>query len=89
MIALIFKEVGIPSSSRWPAFAKMPHFYRVTKAAPGIRQQIMKYGRFVVLRKCGSAIGDKYFGLLRATLELVPAIRWTASQALGLLADLE
>ena len=86
MIVLILKEVGMPSVSRWPALAAMPRFEEVVKVAR-LWESMPPRRRFVVLRQCGSAIGDKYFGLLRATLEPVPSVRLTASEACS--ADLE
>ena len=78
MILLICKEVGTPSVSMWPALAAMPRFAQVVKAAH--EQKFPLGGNFKVLRQCASAMGDKYFTFLRATLEPVPGARWTAAE---------
>ena len=77
MLAKIIREVGIPSASRWPALAAMPRFAQVMEAAH--KEKFPLGGRFAVLRQCASAIGDKYFAFLRATLEPVPSVRWIAA----------
>ena len=84
MIVLILKEVGMPSVSRWPALTAMPRFAEVVARS---WERSPPRRLFAVLRQCGSAIGDKYFGLLQGTLKPVPSVRWTASEACS--ADLE
>ena len=77
MLAKIIREVGIPSASRWPALAAMPRFAQVMRATH--KEKFPVDGCFVRLRQCASAIGDKYFAFLRATLEPVPSVRWIAA----------
>ena len=81
MIALICKEVGTPSVSTWPDLEEMPRFNKELKNAKKVE------GNFVAIGRCGLIIGDKYGGLMRATLEPVPSARWTAYEACS--ADLE
>ena len=74
----IVREVDIPSASRWPALAAMPRFAQVMKAAH--KEKFPLGGCFAVLRQCASAIGDKYFAFLRATLEPVSSVRSSAAE---------